>query len=101
MVFHCPRKQAPCSVGKNHYRVVGTHNTKKFQIPVQDDQVLEMEPSRYLLPHAGRKSLLANGGSASVLSNKLAKFRRKNQIKNERTDSEMNFEYFHRQNQGF
>jgi hypothetical protein len=54
-----------------------------------------------LLPHAGRKSLLANGGSASVLSNKLAKFRRKNQIKNERTDSEMNFEYFHRQNQGF
>jgi hypothetical protein len=69
---------------------------------VQDDQVLEMEPSRYLLAHAGRKSLLANnGGSASLLSNRLAKFRRKNQIKNEITDSEMNFEYFHRQNQGF
>jgi len=75
---------------------------KKFQIPVQDDQVVEMEPSRNLLAHAGPKSLLANnGGSASFLSNKLAKFRRKNQIKNEIIDSEMNFEYFHRQNQGF
>jgi hypothetical protein len=52
--------------------------------------------------HAGRKSLPANnGGSVSALSNKLAKFRRKNQIKNEIIDSEMNFEYFHRQNQGF
>jgi len=50
---------------------------------VQDEQVLEMEPSRYLIAHAGRKSLLANGGSASFLSNKRAKFRRKNQIKNE------------------
>jgi hypothetical protein len=58
-----------------------------------------MEPSRYLLAH--RKNLLANGGSASILSNKLAKFRRKNQTKNEIIDSEMNFEYFHRQNQGF
>jgi hypothetical protein len=61
-----------------------------------------MEPSRYLLAHAGRKSLLANnGGSVSILPNKLAKFRRKNQIKNEIIDSEMNFEYFHRQSQGF
>jgi hypothetical protein len=60
-----------------------------------------MEPSRYFLAHAGRKSLLANnGGSGSLLSNKLAKFRRKNQIKNKITDSEMNFEYFHCQNQG-
>jgi hypothetical protein len=32
---------------------------------------------------------------------KLVKFRRKNQIKNEIMESEMNFEYFHRQNQGF
>jgi len=69
---------------------------------VQDDQVLEMEPSLNFLAHAGGKSLLANnGGRASVLSNKLAKFRLKNQIKNEIIDSEMNFEYFHRQNQGF
>jgi hypothetical protein len=64
-------------------------------------QVLEMELSRYWLAHAGGKSLQANCGSASLLSNKLAKFRRKSQIKNEIIDSEMNFEYFHRQNQGF
>jgi hypothetical protein len=56
--------------------------------------------SRWNFPATGLP-MQATDGSASLLSNKLAKFRRKNQIKNEIIDSEMNFEYFHCQNQGF